>query len=599
MTTIAEGAEILRKAKEAGTIKPVPPDSIPTAYPIPPAEPAMNPLLRGPMPAGSVNNADTVRQWHTSAIPQTRVLPLPSTANAVAGAQAASQAITQIANTPTKASGVTSVGLTAPAVLFVTPVSGSPVTSAGTLALALIGQQQNFVFAGPPGTAGSIALDSIASNTAPQANGLNSLTVTNVAAQANDFALFAAAPIAASSTADTGPDASWTQLFAMPGLTGAAGVWWKNVAAAGPISGTVSITTAGGSVLMGTIVTALTAGGTPTVRQTNFATGVALNNGQTTTLAFTGNTLLGSTLFLVAGLSTLGGPAPFSITDSQGNQYVQVSTVTNKLNTGVVESLAIYAASGSKAAADTLTIRNVSGANQTCFFYILEVTALAPPVQTPIFRPLVPADIPGMQQNGILDLVHGGTQADLSGTGGTNNVLFQNSTGAAITVAQADYSTLAGNSGASRYNQQTLVEKGLVTEVAHINLTGQAAAISAAALYTTPVFNQNGNGMYRISWVAKVTTPATTSCVLGGGTGFQITYTDNDDSVSVTTPVWWGGGNNGATPTSASTNTTQNQLSGEIYINSKPVSAITYSFGYTSVGGTAMQYNLHIRVEAI
>lgn len=44
---------------------------------------------------------------------------------------------------------VTSVGLTVPGVIFVSPVSGSPVTSSGTLALALKTQTANTVFAGP------------------------------------------------------------------------------------------------------------------------------------------------------------------------------------------------------------------------------------------------------------------------------------------------------------------------------------------------------------------------------------------------------------------------------------------------------------------
>lgn len=44
---------------------------------------------------------------------------------------------------------VTSVGLTAPSALFVSPVSGSPVTTSGTLALALATQNANRVFAGP------------------------------------------------------------------------------------------------------------------------------------------------------------------------------------------------------------------------------------------------------------------------------------------------------------------------------------------------------------------------------------------------------------------------------------------------------------------
>ncbi len=66
----------------------------PTAYPTPDLAPALNPLLRAPMPASAVRDADTVRQWHTQAIPQTRIWPPSATGNPVTGAQAASQAIT-------------------------------------------------------------------------------------------------------------------------------------------------------------------------------------------------------------------------------------------------------------------------------------------------------------------------------------------------------------------------------------------------------------------------------------------------------------------------------------------------------------------------
>ena len=66
----------------------------PTAYPLPDLAPALNPLLRAPMPASAVRDADTVRQWHAQAIPQTRIWPPSATGNAVTGAQAASQAIT-------------------------------------------------------------------------------------------------------------------------------------------------------------------------------------------------------------------------------------------------------------------------------------------------------------------------------------------------------------------------------------------------------------------------------------------------------------------------------------------------------------------------
>src|SRR5713226_1561386 len=90
MTTIAEGKEILKRAIESGAVKPLAPVP-PTAYPIPDLAPAMNPLLRTPMPASAVRDSDTVRQFHAQAIPQTRFSPVSEVIKA--GAQAASQSI--------------------------------------------------------------------------------------------------------------------------------------------------------------------------------------------------------------------------------------------------------------------------------------------------------------------------------------------------------------------------------------------------------------------------------------------------------------------------------------------------------------------------
>ena len=119
---------------------------------------------------------------------------------------------------------------------------------------------------------------------------------------------------------------------------------------------------------------------------------------------------------------------------------------------------------------------------------------------------------------------------------------------------------------------------------AQANLTGQTAAIAATTIYTPAAA-----GLFRVSYAAKVTTPATTSSILGGANGFQVIYTDNDDSVVVTTP---------AGPTSA-LNSTQAWVNGTVLVNAKAATALQYSFGYTSIGGTPMAYALHIRVEAL
>lgn len=128
------------------------------------------------------------------------------------------------------------------------------------------------------------------------------------------------------------------------------------------------------------------------------------------------------------------------------------------------------------------------------------------------------------------------------------------------------------------------------------DLTIQSAAIGSTVLFAVPA---GGAGKYRVSWAAKVTTIGTVSSTLGGAAGFQVIYTDNDDSVVVTTPAWWGGGNNGAAPTSAALNTTQVQESGEIVVNAKAATNISFTFGYTAAAGATMVFSIHITTEKI
>lgn len=135
----------------------------------------------------------------------------------------------------------------------------------------------------------------------------------------------------------------------------------------------------------------------------------------------------------------------------------------------------------------------------------------------------------------------------------------------------------------------------LSPRVKSVNLTGQLATIGSTLAYAVPT---NGAGQYRVSWSAKVTLVDSTSLVLGGTNGFRIGYTDNDDSVVVTTPPWWGAGNNGTAPTSATINSTQNQISGVLVLNVKASTNINYLFDFTSGSGNGT-YSLHIRIEAI
>jgi hypothetical protein len=133
---------------------------------------------------------------------------------------------------------------------------------------------------------------------------------------------------------------------------------------------------------------------------------------------------------------------------------------------------------------------------------------------------------------------------------------------------------------------------GTIIKSASVDLTAQSAAIATTTLLAV---GSSGAGQYLLCWNAKVTTAATTSCQLGALT---ITYTDPDSTVQTITaaaviPA-------GTIATNSTTNTTANVLIGvPLTINAANSTNIQYAFAYTSVGGTAMQYNLHLRLEAL
>lgn len=190
-----------------------------------------------------------------------------------------------------------------------------------------------------------------------------------------------------------------------------------------------------------------------------------------------------------------------------------------------------------------------------------------------------------------------------AGTDATTMTFPSTSASIARTDAAQTFTGLQTFSGAisvgttvSSYNGISTVSNGLPAILAKVDAVTQAAAISGAALYTVPA---SGAGQYEISWAAVVTQAATTSSTLGGTLGFQVTYTDNDTTASATTP---GAGAPTAASNLAYSQTNQNntvgtQASGVVVVNAKASSSITYSFGYTSSGGTVMQYAIHIKVK--
>ncbi len=253
---------------------------------------------------------------------------------------------------------------------------------------------------------------------------------------------------------------------------------------------------------------------------------------------------------------------------------------------------------GCASGANTVTISVSSNGNTpTGSVVIAEFGPLPPGSGIPSFKPFSGAQIPptnlAVEGNGgvgnILPVSHGGT--GVSTSTGTGSVVLSASPTLTGTVA-LPIVTLSGK--VTNYNGIATVSDGVPAEYAKADLTAQAAAIAATTLYAVPA---SGAGMYRICWVAKVTTAATTSSTLGGTNGFRLLYTDQDDSVVVTTPAWWGG-NNGAAPTSASLNTTQTYIGGDLIVNAKASTNIQYQMDYTSSGATAMAFNLHMRRPA-
>lgn len=128
----------------------------------------------------------------------------------------------------------------------------------------------------------------------------------------------------------------------------------------------------------------------------------------------------------------------------------------------------------------------------------------------------------------------------------------------------------------------------IVGLVATANLTAQSAAKTATTLYAVP---SNGQGLYEVAYVATVTTAASTSSVLGGTNGFQLTFTDPNDSVAKTS--------NHTTVISSAGNTTATTISGVFAAYCKASTNLQYAFDYTSVGGTAMQYDLRVTATFI
>lgn len=136
------------------------------------------------------------------------------------------------------------------------------------------------------------------------------------------------------------------------------------------------------------------------------------------------------------------------------------------------------------------------------------------------------------------------------------------------------------------YNGITTADNGVPIIVASVSLRGQTAAIVDQLAYAVPA---TGQGLYRISFTAKITTPASLTAQLGT---FDVEYVDNTDGVTVTSlSSNINNYNRSATNTAAG-----GVISGSMIVDAAESTNITFNVAYASnIAG--MAYKVDVVVE--
>jgi len=128
---------------------------------------------------------------------------------------------------------------------------------------------------------------------------------------------------------------------------------------------------------------------------------------------------------------------------------------------------------------------------------------------------------------------------------------------------------------------------GITGIVAQADLFAQAANVATTTLSAVPA---GAAGTYRASFYLVETQVATTSSTLPQA---FVSWTDNDTNQTPTAVL-----TNGSTANVVGTTSTAQAPNGQGIIQARPGTTIQFSTsGYASVGATAMQYAVHVKLE--
>lgn len=274
--------------------------------------------------------------------------------------------------------GLTSVGLALP-VQFV--VSGSPVTTSGTLTGTWQNVPANYVLGGPtPNSIGGIYdgfTGTTGTSTTPSA--------TRTPTTAKDWAFVAVMPASTSQTNPPTMPGGWTRNY-----TNGSGpaVFNQVFSTSAPITGTVTLDT---SATWAELLILLRAGGgSPAIGQQAFNSGAF---GASFPATFGSNTTNGnSVLAIVCGVPPNAGAGSGRFSDTSLNAYTQVGYIQNG---GAEICIAGMSATITGGVTPTVTFTNTGGGTYTnVFLLIMELTNLSPATGEPVFEPIVSSMVP-------------------------------------------------------------------------------------------------------------------------------------------------------------------------------------------------------------